>query len=106
MKCLARYSGISVWVLAALLLSAHAQARDLHQDEVLQLRQRGVILALADVMREPLKRYPGARLLEAELEEEHGEYIYDIELLTSAGIARELDVDARDGRIIHDKEDD
>ncbi len=106
MKWLVRYSGITVLVLAVLLLSAQTQARDLDHDEALRLRQSGVIVGLEQVLQVALGRYPGAQLLEAELEEEHGQYIYDIELLTAAGVARELDVDARDARILRDEEDD
>lgn len=106
MKWLARYSGISVLVLAVLLLSAQALARDLGHDEALRLRQSGAILGLEQVLETALGRYPGAELLEAELEEKHGHYRYEIELLTVDGVARELDVDARDGRILGDKEDD
>ena len=106
MKWLARYSGISVLVLAVLLLSAQAMARDLGHDEALRLRQSGAILGLEQVLETALGRYPGAELLEAELEEKHGHYRYEIELLTVDGVARELDVYARDGRILRDKEDD
>ncbi len=52
-----------------------------------------------------LARYPGARLLEAELEEEDDRYVYEIELLTADGVARELELDARDGRLLKDEED-
>lgn len=106
MKWFVRYSGITVFVLAVLLLSVQVQARDLDQDEALRLRQSGTILGLEQVMQGVLGRYPGAELLEAELEEKNGEYRYDIELLTLEGVSRELDVDARDGRILRDKEDD
>lgn len=49
---------------------------------------------------------PGRSLLEAELEEEHGAYVYEVELLTTGGVVRELELDARDGRILKDEEDD
>jgi uncharacterized membrane protein YkoI len=111
MKWFVRYSAMLVLVLAVLALSVGAQARDLDQDEALRLRQAGVILALEQLMQPALGRYPGATLLEAELEETQsagpaGRYIYDIELLTSTGVVRELELDARDGRILQDKEDD
>lgn len=106
MNGLARYRVGSALVLAVLLLSAPVQARELHQDEVLRLHQSGAILGLEQVLQTALGRYPGAELLEAELEEKHGRYRYEIELLTTEGVARELDVDARDGRILRDKEDD
>ncbi|MGJ7517876.1 PepSY domain-containing protein [Pseudomonas baetica] len=82
-----------------------ALARDLDQDEALRLRQQGVILPLEQVLHNALDRYPGAKLLEAELEEKHGVYMYEVELLTTEGVVRELDLDATTGRLLKDKED-
>lgn len=91
--------------LALLLATTPVAGRDLDQDEALKLRREGLILPLDGLLQQVMQRYPGARLLEAELEEEDGHYIYEIELLTADGIARELELDARDGRVIEDKED-
>jgi uncharacterized membrane protein YkoI len=90
----------------ALILIAPAEARDLDQDEALRLRREGVIQPLEQLLQPAYARYPGARLLEVELEAEHGQYVYEIELLTADGQVRELELDARDGRLLHDKEDD
>jgi len=92
----------------ALLLLAFcsvAAARDLDQDEALRLRQQGVILPLEQLLQQAMDRYPGAKLLEAELEEKHDIYLYDVELLTPEGVVRELHIDATDGRLLKDKED-
>lgn len=91
--------------LALLLAALPAASHELDQDEALRLRREGLILPLEQVLEQALQRYPGARLLEAELELEHGRHIYEIELLTAEGIARELEVDAADGRLLKDKED-
>ncbi|TBU96877.1 PepSY domain-containing protein [Stutzerimonas kirkiae] len=91
--------------LASLLVALPAPGRDLDQDEALKLREQGAILPLEQLLLRALERYPGARLLEAELEEEDDGYIYEIELLTVDGVARELEIDARDGRVIKDEED-
>ncbi|RML30482.1 hypothetical protein ALQ97_200061 [Pseudomonas savastanoi pv. glycinea] len=80
-------------------------ARDLDQDEALQLRQRGVILPLEQLLQQALDLHPGAKLLEAELEEKHGVYIYEVELLDTDGVVRELDLEAASGRLLKDKED-
>lgn len=87
------------------LLCTAAQARDLDQDEALQLRQRGVIQPLEQFIERALGYHPGSRLLEAELEEKHGRYVYEFELLTTNGIVRELKFDARDGQLLKDEED-
>jgi uncharacterized membrane protein YkoI len=92
--------------LIALSLSTLSHAKDLNQDEALALRQQGVILPLEQFIEQALGRYPGSKLLEAELEEKHGVLIYEIELLTKDGVVRELKFDARDTRLLDDKEDD
>lgn len=91
--------------LALLLAATPAASRDLDQDEALRLRREGLIMPLETLVQRAMERYPGARLLEAELEEDDGIYIYEIELLTTNGIARELEIDARDGRLLKDEED-
>ena len=91
--------------LALLAVCSLAVARDLDQDEALRLRQQGVILPLEQLLQQALDRYPGAKLLEAELEEKHDVYIYEVELLTPPGVVRELDLDARTGRLLKDQED-
>ncbi|WP_434562346.1 PepSY domain-containing protein [Pseudomonas sp. Z4-20] len=93
------------WALVLLTFCSLAVARDLDQDEALQLRQQGVILPLEQLLQQALDRHPGAKLLEAELEEKHGVYIYEVELLDTDGVVRELDLEAATGRLLKDKED-
>jgi uncharacterized membrane protein YkoI len=95
--------------LAALLLCGIAVgplARDIDQDEVLRLRRSGQLLPFETVQRIAFERYPGASLLEVELEEEDGRYIYELELLTSGGSVRELEIDARSGELLQDELED
>lgn len=91
--------------LLAGLCAWSAGARDLDQDEALRLREKGDIAPLDHLVQSALARYPGATLLEAELEEEDGRYVYEVELLTPDGVVRELELDARDGRLLKDEED-
>jgi uncharacterized membrane protein YkoI len=91
--------------LALLLAATPAASRDLDQDEALRLRREGLIQPLEQLLQRAMQRHPGARLLEAELEEDDGLYVYEIELLTADGIARELELDASDGRLLKDEQD-
>lgn len=91
--------------LALLAFCSVVMARDLDQDEALRLRQQGVILPLEQLLQQALDRYPGAKLLEAELEEKRDVYVYEVELLTSEGVVRELDLDATTGHLLKDRED-
>ena len=91
---------------ALLAVCSLALARDLDQDEALELRQKGIILPLEQLLDSALGRYPGAKLLEAELEEKHDRYEYEVELVTPEGVVREIKFDARTGVLIKDEEDD
>ena len=103
MKWLMRYAGIVALVLA--VISLEAMARDLDQDEVLRLRQDGVIQPLESLMREALGRYPGRACWRSSWKRKTT-YVYEVELLTRDGVVRELELDARNGRILKDEEDD
>lgn len=91
--------------LLSILFSVTGFARDLNQDEALRLRREGIILPFEQLMLLLQQRYPLATLLEAELEEENGMLIYELEILTAEGVVRELELDARKGSILKDKED-
>jgi uncharacterized membrane protein YkoI len=91
--------------LALVMCCSTAMARDLGPDEALNLRKQGVILPLEQVLQQAMDRYPGAKLLEVELEEKHDIYIYEVELLTAEGVARELHLKAATGELVKDKED-
>lgn len=93
-------------LLALAACCTFASAHDLGQDEALKLRQAGVILPLEQLLHKAMARYPGAKLLEAELEEDDGVYTYEVELLTADGVVREIELEAATGHLRMDKEDD
>jgi uncharacterized membrane protein YkoI len=61
--------------------------------------ERGEILALDEILRR-LPRRAGERLLEVEVERDDGRWIYEIEWVGTDGRVREIEVDARDGRVL------
>lgn len=75
------------------------------QDIVWNARKSGQILPLEVILGSVLQRYPG-EVLKLELDDDDGELIYEIEVLTRRGIVLEMDVDARTGRILDIEEDD
>ncbi|CAH9018865.1 hypothetical protein NURINAE_01185 [Candidatus Nitrosacidococcus sp. I8] len=95
-------------VLAALLFSVSWSLRaDLGHNEALRLRQEGKILSFEKILGAALKRYPGALLLESDLEQRKKDiFIYELEILTTSGVVRELKINANDGQIIKDQVDD
>lgn len=60
---------------------------------------RGEVLPLRDILERAETAFPG-RLLEAELEDDHGRLTYEVKLLTEDGRVLELVYDARDGTLL------
>ncbi|OPG74962.1 hypothetical protein B1218_35005 [Pseudomonas ogarae] len=59
--------------------------------------QQVVIWTVEELRREVLERHPSDKLLEAGLEEKHGVYIYEVEVVDTDGVVRELDREAAAG---------
>jgi uncharacterized membrane protein YkoI len=64
--------------------------------------KRGEVLPLRDIVARAEAAFPG-RLLEVELEDEDGQIVYDIELLSPDGRLIELLYDARTGTLLKAK---
>jgi uncharacterized membrane protein YkoI len=94
------------FLLPLLALPPNVAADDLSQDEALRLRELGRIMPLEHLLSIVQARYPSARLLEVELEEDDDVYIYEVELITPNGVVRELEIDASTGSLLKDEVDD
>ncbi|ACI97911.1 PepSY domain-containing protein [Rhodospirillum centenum] len=73
----------------------HRRDHDRAREAVL----RGEVLPLRDILERAEAEFPG-RLLEAELEDDHGRLTYEVKLLTEDGRVLELVYDARDGTLL------
>jgi uncharacterized membrane protein YkoI len=80
------------------LLAGTVSADDDHL-EARRLVEEGSIQPLEEILEQVRARHPG-RILEVELEKEHGRYIYEIEVLDSEGKVWEMEVDAENGEIL------
>jgi len=92
--------------LAALALSFGAQARDLGPDEALRLRDAGTIQSFEQLNAAAIALHPGATVLESELEEEYGRYIYQVELRDPQGVRWDVELDATNAKVLKDHQDD
>lgn len=90
----------------ALVLPSHADDwRDGRRDHDRARRalEAGEILPLDTVLERVARDTPG-RVMEVELEREHGRWVYEIRLLRSGGVLIKLMVDARDGTVITNRD--
>jgi uncharacterized membrane protein YkoI len=65
-------------------------------------QQAGKIRPLADILREVERRYLG-RVIETELEQEDGLWIYEFRILPPTGRVFELELDAATGALLRSK---
>ncbi|MFZ6048877.1 PepSY domain-containing protein [Pseudomonas sp. CR3202] len=83
-----------------------AQARDLGPDEALKLRDTGTIQTFEKLNAAALAKHSGGTINETELEEEYGRYVYQVELRDAQGVQWDLELDATNGQILKDHQDD
>jgi uncharacterized membrane protein YkoI len=88
------------------LLAIPVNAEDLSQAEALALRRQGAILPFEQIMAAVYERRPGATVVEAELSNENGRYIYEIEIFTADDQLRELELDASTAEVLEDEPED
>ncbi len=94
-------------LMSALSLAAGlAQARDLGPDEALKLREAGTIQSFDQLNAAALAKHPGAVVEETELEQEHGRYLYQVDLRDSQGVQWDVQLDATSGAVLQDHQDD
>jgi len=101
MKILTALSAASIIAMTASL----AHARDLGPDEALRLRDAGTIVSFEKLNATALTEHPGSTVIQTELEEEYGKYIYQVELSDPQGIEWDLELDAVSGQVLKDHQD-
>ena len=94
-----------ILICMLLFTAAGTALADVSIGEARRLIESGEILPLERVLAILQKQRPG-HAIDVELEHEDGRYLYEIEWLDPTGRVWELDVDARNGRLLHKHGDD
>jgi uncharacterized membrane protein YkoI len=89
-------------ILALLLLAPPALAGSDH-DRARQALQSGQVLPLAKILEKVAADVPG-EVIETELEEENGRFVYEIKLITPTGRVMKLIYDASDASLLKSRE--
>lgn len=88
--------------LAALAIASPAAASGGDHERALRAVQAGEVLPLPQVLERVARIHPG-QVLEVELEQEQGRWIYEIRQLGADGRLVKLEVDARSGEVLQVK---
>lgn len=83
--------------------AAPVQAREDDHDRALRAVQAGQVMPLPQVLDRLARTHPG-QVLEVELEEKRGAWLYEIRLLQPDGRRVKLEVDARSGDLLRARE--
>lgn len=89
----------------AVLLPALQAAAETDQAMARKLRADGIILPLETIVTKAQAAKPG-ELLEAELDQDQGRYIYEVEILDAAGQVWEIKLDAGTAKLLKLERDD
>ena len=82
-----------------------AQARDVGPDEALKLRDAGTIQSFEKLNAAALAKHPGASIEETDLEQDNGRFVYELDLRDTQGVQWDLELDATNGQVIQDQQD-
>lgn len=106
MKTIYKKAARASLTLVVLLVSNLALADSDHDyDKAQQLHKSGEILSLETILQKLQTSHPG-KILEVEMENEHGLPIYEIELLDRHGKVRKIKVNAKTGDVFQQEKDD
>lgn len=86
--------------LALVPMAAHADRRD--HERARAAVQAGQLMPLPALLEKLQRQVPG-QVLEVELDEEHGRWVYELKLLQPGGRLLKLEVDAATGQVLQMK---
>ncbi len=89
-------SGVAV--AAAMLALAVGLAHGQNGKESEVRESTSPVMSLQDAIEVVTATFPG-RVIEAELEDEHGEVMYEVEIVGEDGLVREIEVHAKTGQV-------
>lgn len=90
--------------LAAGLAAAPAHAKDKDHEAARQALARKEILPITRILKIVEQHLPGD-VLEVELEDDKGRFIYEVKVLGVNGRVREVEIDARTGAVLKIEDD-
>ncbi len=93
---------VSAIAVLAFLAASSARAEDISAERVRELVERGEILTLEEVLKRN-EASLGGHIIEIEIEQKHGAYMYEIKVLRPDGRYRELKIDARTGALVDEE---
>lgn len=96
----------TLFVSAALMMGAGLAQADVSPAKTVELSTSGAILAFDKLDQTALAQHPKATIVDTELDESYGRYIYQVDLRDDKGQKWEVEMDAATGEILKNRQDD
>ena len=96
---------LTVLVAAGIVASLAAQAQGVDPDKPLRVPGTVTIVAFDQLEATALALHPGSTLLDTDLDEDYGKYLYQVELEDADGIEWEVELDALTGHVLKNHQD-
>lgn len=96
---------LTALVAAAIIACSAVQAWAVDPDKPLTLPGTVTIVAFDQLEATALALHPGSTLLDTDLDEHYGRYIYEVELEDAYGIEWDVELDALTGHVLKNHQD-
>ncbi|CAM3691712.1 Peptidase [Pseudomonas reidholzensis] len=95
----------ALFAAAALAVGANVALADVPAHEISALEKAGTVQSLQKLADVAKAKHPGATITDSELENEYGRYIFKVELRDAQNVEWDVDLDAKTGEVLKDKQD-
>ncbi|MEB2649112.1 peptidase [Pseudomonas sp. C 49-2] len=90
---------------AGIIALTATQAQAVDPDKPLKVPAAVTIVAFDQLEATALALHPGSTLLDTDLDEAYGKYVYEVELEDAQGIEWDVELDALTGRVLKNHQD-
>ncbi|KAA0943898.1 MULTISPECIES: PepSY domain-containing protein [unclassified Pseudomonas] len=95
----------ALFAATALTLTAGLAQADVRPDQIPGLLKSGAVMDFEKLNAAALAKHPGATIVDTELEDKAGRLIYQTELRDTSNVKWDVDLDAKTGEVLTNKQD-
>jgi uncharacterized membrane protein YkoI len=95
----------ALFAAVALTAAAGAAQADVRPDLIPGLLKSGAVQDFEKLNKLALDKHPGFTIHDTELDQEANRYVYQVELRDAKGVEWDVDLDAKTGEVLKDKQD-
>jgi uncharacterized membrane protein YkoI len=95
----------ALFAAVALTAAAGVAQADVRPDQIPGLLKSGAVMDFEKLNKLALDKHPGFTIHDTELDKNYDRYVYQVELRDAKGVEWDVDLDAKTGEVLKDKQD-